>query len=96
MTCTLHVAWDERLVDYHFGPGHPLAPVRVELTMHLAHQFGLWNLPGVTVAGPAPASDADLELVHDARYIAAVRSVSYWAGHPDASGVYRSKMSWPV
>jgi acetoin utilization protein AcuC len=86
MTCTLHVAWDERLVDYHFGPGHPLAPVRVELTMQLAHQFGLWNLPGVTVAGPAPAGDADLELVHDARYIAAVRSVSYWAGHPDASG----------
>ena len=86
MTCSLHVAWDERLVDYHFGPGHPLAPVRVELTMRLAHQFGLWNLPGVTVAGPAPASDADLELVHDARYIAAVRSVSYWAGHRDASG----------
>jgi acetoin utilization protein AcuC len=86
MTCTLYVAWDERLVDYHFGPGHPLAPVRVELTMQLAHQFGLWNLPGVTVAGPAPAADADLELVHDARYIAAVRSVSYWAGHPDASG----------
>jgi acetoin utilization protein AcuC len=84
MTCTLHVAWDERLVDYHFGPGHPLAPVRVELTMRLAHEFGLWNLPGVTLAGPAPASDADLELVHDARYIAAVRSVGYWAEHPDA------------
>ena len=85
MTCTLHVAWDERLVDYHFGPDHPLAPVRVELTMQLAHQFGLWDQPGVTVVGPAPASDADLELVHDTRYIAAVRSVSYWAEHPDAS-----------
>jgi len=83
MTCTLHVAWDERLVDYHFGPGHPLAPVRVELTMRLAHEFGLWKLPGVTVAGPAPAGDADLELVHDARYIAAVRSVSHWAEHPN-------------
>jgi acetoin utilization protein AcuC len=83
MTCTLHVAWDERLVDYHFGPGHPLAPVRVELTMQLAHQFGLWNLPGVTVTTPVPAGDADLELVHNARYIAAVRSVSYWAGHRD-------------
>ena len=85
MTCTLHVAWDERLVDYHFGPGHPLAPVRVELTMQLAHQFGLWNQPGVTVVTPAPAADQDLLLVHDARYIAAVRSVSYWARHPDAS-----------
>jgi acetoin utilization protein AcuC len=31
MACTLHVAWDERLTDYHFGPDHPLAPVRVEL-----------------------------------------------------------------
>jgi acetoin utilization protein AcuC len=86
MTCTLHVAWDERLTDYHFGPGHPLAPVRVELTMQLAHEFGLWNLPGVTVAAQVPAADADLELVHDARYIAAVRSVSHWAEHPDASG----------
>jgi acetoin utilization protein AcuC len=86
MTCTLHVAWDERLTDYHFGPGHPLAPVRVELTMQLAHEFGLWDQPGVSVAAPVPAADADLELVHDARYIAAVRSASHWAEHPDASG----------
>ena len=86
MTCTLHVAWDERLTDYHFGPGHPMAPVRVELTMRLAHEFGLWSLPGVTVAAPAPAADADLELVHDAAYITAVEAVSRWAEHPEARG----------
>ena len=85
MTCTLHVAWDERLTDYHFGPGHPMAPVRVELTMRLAHEFGLWSQSGVTVAVPAPAADADLELVHDAPYVAAVEAVSRWAEHPDAS-----------
>ena len=79
MTCALHVAWDERLTDYHFGPGHPLAPVRVELTMRLAHEFGLWSQPGVTVAAPPSAADTGLELVHDARYIAAVRAVSGWA-----------------
>ena len=84
MTCTLHVAWDEQLTDYHFGPDHPLAPVRVELTMQLAHQFGLWDQPGVTMAAPAPASDADLLLVHDARYIAAVRAVSRTPERPDA------------
>ncbi len=84
MTCTLHVAWDERLTDYHFGPGHPMAPVRVELTMRLAHEFGLWSLPGVTVAVPAPAADADLGLVHDEPYVAAVKAVSRWAEHPDA------------
>jgi acetoin utilization protein AcuC len=43
MAGTLHVAWDERLTDYHFGPDHPLASVRVELTMRLAHEFGLWR-----------------------------------------------------
>jgi acetoin utilization protein AcuC len=43
MTCILHVAWDERVTDYHFGPDHPLAPVRVELTMRLAQEFGLWH-----------------------------------------------------
>jgi acetoin utilization protein AcuC len=84
MTCTVHVAWDERLTDYHFGPDHPLAPLRVELTMRLAHEFGLWSQPGVTVAPPAPATDADLELVHDARYVATVRAISRWTEHPDA------------
>jgi acetoin utilization protein AcuC len=84
LTCTLHVAWDERLTDYHFGPGHPLAPVRVELTMRLAQEFGLWSQPGVTVAAPAPAADADLELVHDEPYVTTVKAISRWAEHPDA------------
>jgi acetoin utilization protein AcuC len=84
MPCTVHVAWDERLTDYHFGPGHPMAPVRVELTMRLAHEFGLWNQPAVTLATPAPATDADLQLVHEPRYVSAVEAVSRWAEHPDA------------
>jgi hypothetical protein len=57
------VAWDERLTDYHFGPGHPMAPVRVELTMRLAHEFGLWSQPGVIVAAAAHA--AIHALAHD-------------------------------
>ena len=93
MTCTLHVAWDERLTDYHFGPGHPLAPVRVELTMRLAHEFGLWTRPGVTLSAPALAADADLELVHEAPYVTAVKAVSRWAEHPDAGGgLYGSQL----
>jgi acetoin utilization protein AcuC len=73
MACTLHMAWDERLTGYDFGPGHPLAPVRVELTVELARSFGLLDQDGVTVERPAPATDAELELVHDAGYIEAVR-----------------------
>jgi acetoin utilization protein AcuC len=73
MACTLHVAWDEAMTGYDFGPGHPLAPVRIELTIELARAFGLFAEAGVTVERPVPATDAELELVHDPRYIAAVR-----------------------
>ena len=87
MACTLHVAWDERLTGYDFGPGHPLAPVRVELTIALAEAFGVLAEPGVTVAAPAAASTAELELVHDPRYITAVRTgvadVAFGLGTPD-------------
>jgi len=87
MACTLHVAWDERLTGYDFGPGHPLAPVRVELTIALAEEFGVLAEPGVTVAAPAAASTAELELVHDPRYITAVRTgvadAAFGLGTPD-------------
>ena len=52
MTCTVHVAWDEELAGYDFGPGHPLAPVRVELTIELARALGVLDEPGVSVAAP--------------------------------------------
>ena len=87
MACTLHVAWDERLTGYDFGPVHPLAPVRVELTIALAEEFGVLAEPGVTVAAPAAASTAELELVHDPRYITAVRTgvadAAFGLGTPD-------------
>ncbi len=79
MACTLHVAWDERLTGYDFGTGHPMAPARVELTIELARAFGLFAEAGVSVNSPVPATDAELELVHDPRYIAGVRL----AGGPD-------------
>ena len=73
MACTLHVSWDEKLTGYDFGPQHPLAPIRVKLTMELAAAFGVLTRDQVTVAAAGPASDAELELVHDPRYIEVVR-----------------------
>ena len=58
MTCTLYVAWDERLAAYDFGGGHPMAPLRVELAIELARAFGLFAPGGVSVERPAPATDA--------------------------------------
>jgi acetoin utilization protein AcuC len=79
MTCTLHVAWDRQLAGYDFGAAHPLAPVRVELTMELARAFGLFGRGEVTLASPAAATDAELELVHDPAYIAMVRLAGHHA-----------------
>ncbi len=87
MTCSLHVAWDDRLISYDFGPGHPLAPVRVELTMALAREFGVLDAPGVVMAVPEPATPGQLELIHDRSYIGAVRlaepDLSFGLGTPD-------------
>ena len=73
MSGNLEVVWDDALAAYDFGRGHPLAPVRVELTMALARGLGVFDGPGVSMVVPEPASDALLELVHAPGYIAAVR-----------------------
>ncbi|HJY99388.1 MAG TPA: acetoin utilization protein AcuC, partial [Streptosporangiaceae bacterium] len=85
------MAWDDRLISYDFGAGHPLAPVRVELTMALARELGVLALPSVSVLDPAPAEQGELELVHDPAYIDAVRqagrdgmaNLRYGLGTPD-------------
>jgi len=85
MTCTLYVAWDDRLAGYDFGPGHPLAPLRLKLTMELAQAFGLDRLDGVTIEVPAAATSAELELVHDPGYIAMVRLAGHQASEDGLS-----------
>jgi acetoin utilization protein AcuC len=70
---SLRVFWDDRLLSYDFGAGHPMNPIRVELTMALARDLGVLDAPGVSVEGCEPADDALLTLVHDPAYIEAVR-----------------------
>src|SRR5680860_422903 len=73
MTGSAGIVYDEALTAYDFGPGHPLAPVRVDLTMRLARALGVLDLPDVTMYDAPGATRQQLELVHDADYIAAVR-----------------------
>jgi acetoin utilization protein AcuC len=64
------VVFDKSLTEYDFGPGHPMSPVRVDLTMRLAEELGvLEHLRMVE----APVADEDLiATVHDRSLIAAV------------------------
>jgi acetoin utilization protein AcuC len=68
------VVWADELAAYNFGPDHPLAPVRVELTMSLARALGILDLPNVAMVTPDVADDELLRLVHTDAYIAAVRA----------------------
>lgn len=73
MSRSLHVAWDDSFGAYDFGPGHPLSPVRVDLTMRLARALGVLDHPHVRVSDAPSASDARIRTVHAARYVDAVR-----------------------
>jgi acetoin utilization protein AcuC len=68
--------WSPELLAYDFGPGHPMAPSRLRLTMALVRALGLLDAPRIDFLDPEPASDVELALVHDERYVAAVRSSS--------------------
>lgn len=77
MSDSVAVVWDEALRAYDFGPGHPLAPIRVQLAMRLAREFGLLESPGVEVLAPVvPATLEQIADVHDLEYIAAVQRAS--------------------
>ena len=74
MAGSLAMAWDEALTQYDFGPGHPLAPVRVALTVALARDLDVFSAPSMRWLSPSPATDAELATVHDDDYIDAVRT----------------------
>ncbi len=67
------VVWDDGYLDYDMGPQHPLHPIRLDLTMRLAHALGVLDRPHVSLVTPQPADDDLLTLVHDPAYLRAVR-----------------------
>lgn len=75
MSSSTLVVWDQAFAAYNFGPSHPMAPLRCDLTMRLAGDLGVLSHAGVTVAGAPGATDELLGLVHTPEYIEAVRRV---------------------
>ncbi|RLV56316.1 acetoin utilization protein AcuC [Aeromicrobium phragmitis] len=77
------VVFDEHLTDYDFGPSHPMAPVRVKLTMQLARELGV--LDQLDIVGARPCTEDDLALVHTPQYIERVLNLSKHPTHADLS-----------
>jgi acetoin utilization protein AcuC len=74
------VVFDPTLTDYDFGPSHPMAPLRVDLTIRLAQELGVLSGGGsggllATVAAPM-ANDELVATVHEPAYMEAVRLAS--------------------
>ncbi len=80
------VVFDPSLTDYDFGPSHPMAPMRVDLTMRLARDLGVvadGTGPGLPTV-PAPVAGDDLlSLVHTPAYLDAVRLAGKDPGRVD-------------
>jgi acetoin utilization deacetylase AcuC-like enzyme len=68
------VAADERLAAYDFGPDHPFQAGRLQTSLSLLRSAGV--LDDADLLGFGPAADADLELVHDRAYLAALARFS--------------------
>ena len=68
------VVFDPSLTQYNFGPGHPMSPIRVDLTMRLVHDLGLLDSRGGPLRlVPAPFADDELiATIHDQAFIDAV------------------------
>ena len=65
--------WGDGYLHYDFGE-HPMAPVRLELTMRLARCLGV--LDRVELHAPVAATESELLTVHTGDYLAAVRAAS--------------------
>ncbi|WP_033437116.1 acetoin utilization protein AcuC [Saccharothrix sp. NRRL B-16314] len=66
------VVWTESFLGYDLGSDHPLNPVRLDLTVRLATALGV--LDGVDLVAPEPATDAEIERVHEPSYLSAVQA----------------------
>ncbi|MEU9130196.1 acetoin utilization protein AcuC [Kitasatospora sp. NPDC048540] len=92
--CGLQLFWDEAETGYDFGPGHPMDPTRLALTMRLVEALGLDTGPGVALRSAPPAGDSTLRLVHTAGYVEAVRRVAAHPGTADPAHGLGTEDNW--
>lgn len=70
------IIYSDSCLKYDFSPSHPMKPVRLKLTAELMRAYGLLDRREVSLAEPRLATDEELALVHDRRYLDKVRELS--------------------
>ena len=79
------VAWNPSMVNYGFGDGHPMNPLRLELTAQLCQQLGVFKHADVVAPHLPDGGDGFLLSVHTPEYVDAVRAASADPSQADAS-----------
>ena len=69
------VLYSDRYLDYNFGKDHAFQPIRHKLAVELMESYGLFD-GHAELVDPKPAKEEDLLLVHERRYVEAVRELS--------------------
>ena len=81
MSAAVTLPWSDSLLEYDFGAGHPMAPLRLRLTMDLLADLGLLDHPRLRRLEAPVAGEELLTAVHEADYVQAVRDAA--AGSAD-------------
>ena len=66
--------YDPELAGFELAPDHPFKPLRFEITRTLLMAVGL--LADTDLVSPTPLDDDDILMIHDRRFVEAVRSVT--------------------
>lgn len=74
MSGRAQLMWDPAVAGYDFRPGHPMDPVRLDLTRRLVDAFGLDR--DLEVVAAKAAGESTLRLVHREDYVEAVKAAS--------------------
>lgn len=71
MSCAAAFVYSDQFSTYHFKEGHPFNQLRVQLTYELLLQAR--SLMEEQIIPPRMATEEELKLIHDAKYIEAVK-----------------------
>src|SRR6059036_1992936 len=69
------VLYSDRYLDYNFGKDHAFQPIRHRLAVELMRSYGLFD-GKAELLGVKPATEEEILLVHERRYVDAVRELS--------------------
>jgi acetoin utilization protein AcuC len=75
------VIWDEVFTEYNFGTGHPMHPLRLDLTAKLAQDFGLFDSARIHIRSVPEVDEAELSRLHSPEFISAVKDAGRMSEH---------------